>query len=143
MEIRPMSEKDLDQVCDIENDIFSTPWSKKSFLSSINSKDNIYLVAKEEGIIVGYCGLWGTVDEGQITNVAVKKEFRMKHIGSRLVKTLMEYGKEAGLITFSLEVRTSNHAAKKMYEKLGFKSCGVRKNYYTLPTEDAVIMIAD
>ena len=140
MKIRPMADKDIDQVCEIENNIFSTPWSHNSFTTSIASKDNVYLVAEEEGKILGYCGLWGTADEGQITNVAVKKEFRKKAIGFSMIKILMEYGKDIGLNAFTLEVRVSNKAAINLYHKLGFEDCGVRKNYYTKPTEDALIM---
>ena len=134
-----MIDKDLKQVCDIENDTFSEPWSYKSFSNSLTSKDNTYLVA-EDGEILGYCGMWGTVDEGQITNVAVKKEHRNKKIGFKLMKTLMEYGKDNGLIAFTLEVRAGNRAAINLYHNLGFTDSGYRKNFYSKPNEDALIM---
>ena len=78
MKIRPMVNKDLEQVCDIEQDTFSEPWSYNSFSTSIAAKDNTYLVAEEDGEVLGYCGMWGSIDEGQITNVAVKKSHRGK-----------------------------------------------------------------
>ena len=135
-----MIDKDLKQVCDIENDTFSEPWSYRSFSNSLTSKDNTYLVAEEDGEILGYCGMWGTVDEGQITNVAVKKEHRNKKIGFKLLKTLMEYGKDNGLIAFTLEVRVGNRAAINLYHNLGFTDSGYRKNFYSKPNEDALIM---
>ena len=140
MKIRPMIDKDLIQVCDIENDTFSEPWRYNSFSNSLTSKDNTYLVAEEDGEILGYCGMWGTVDEGQITNVAVKKEHRNKKIGFKLMKTLMEYGKDNGLIAFTLEVRAGNRAAINLYHNLGFTDSGYRKNFYSKPNEDALIM---
>ena len=140
MKIRPMSDKDLKQVCDIENETFSEPWSYNSFSNSITSKDNTYLVAEEDDEILGYCGMWGTVDEGQITNVAVKKEHRNRKIGYNLMKTLMEYGKDNGLIAFTLEVRAGNEHAIKLYHSLGFRDSGYRKNFYSKPKEDALIM---
>lgn len=140
MKIRPMVNKDLEQVCDIEQDTFSEPWSYNSFSTSIAAKDNTYLVAEENGEVLGYCGMWGSIDEGQITNVAVKKSHRGKKIGHRLVKTLIDYGKEDGFSAFTLEVRKGNVAARKLYENLGFTDSGTRKNFYSKPTEDAVIM---
>lgn len=140
MKIRPMVNKDLEQVCEIENDTFSEPWSYNSFSNSLTSRDNTYLVAEEDGEILGYCGMWGTVDEGQITNIAVKKEYRNRKIGYKLLKTLMEYGRDNGLIAFTLEVRKGNDIARQLYKSLGFVDDGVRKNFYSKPKEDAVIM---
>lgn len=140
MKIRPMVGKDLKQVCDIENDTFSEPWSYNSFSTSLSSKDNTYLVAEEDGEVLGYCGMWGSIDEGQITNVAVKSNYRRRKIGHKLLSTLIEYGKDNGLIAFTLEVRKSNVAARELYENLGFTDSGTRKNFYSKPTEDAVIM---
>jgi ribosomal-protein-alanine N-acetyltransferase len=140
MEIRPMAEKDIEQVWNMENEIFTTPWSMNSFESSINSMDNIYLVAEEEGDIIGYCGLWGTIDEGQITNIAVREDRRGQHVGNKLLETLIEYGREMGLNAFTLEVRTSNEAAINLYHKFNFEDSGIRKDYYQKPVEDALIM---
>ena len=140
MKIRPMVDKDLEQVCSIENETFSEPWSYNSFSTSLASKDNTYLVAEEDGEVLGYCGMWGCIDEGQITNVAVKQNYRGKKIGHKLISTLIDYGRDNGLISFTLEVRKGNDVARKLYENLGFTSSGLRKNFYSKPTEDAVIM---
>ena len=135
-----MKENDLSQVCTIEDETFSTPWDEKSFLDSINHKDRIYLVAKEDEKVLGYCGMWNSIDEGQITNVAVKEENRNKKIGYNMLKALINEGKNNNLKSFVLEVRVSNDKAINLYHKLGFKDCGIRKGYYSKPKEDAIIM---
>lgn len=140
MLIREMKEEDIPFVCDIENSIFSKPWSASSFISSIKDRNNIYLVVEEENQIIGYCGLWGIVGEGQINNVAIKKECRNKGIGKKMLQKLLELGKENGLEEFTLEVRVSNKNAIRMYHSLSFKDAGIRKNFYEEPLEDAIIM---
>lgn len=140
MEFRRMEEKDLDQVVVIEKDTFSMPWSREDFLSSINHPSHIYVVASQDNVIYGYCGMWGIVGEGQINNVAVKKEFQGKGIGLSLVQFLLEEGYKQGLEVFTLEVRESNLSAIHVYEKVGFENVGIRKNFYDKPKENAVIM---
>lgn len=138
--IRNMREEDLEQVCDIENHTFSAPWSFHSYEQAINNKNNLFLVAEENDCIVGYCGCLGILDEGQITNVAVKKEYRGQNIGFQLMERLLEEGIKRGIRAFTLEVRESNEKALKLYYRMGFIKEGIRKNYYTAPNENAVIM---
>ncbi len=140
MEIDYMREDDLEQVCTIEDEIFSSPWDEKSFLDSIKHNDRIYLVAKEDKEVLGYCGMWNAIDEGQITNVAVKEEKRNKKIGYNMLKALINEGKNNNLKSVTLEVRVSNEEAIHLYHKFGFKDCGIRKGYYSKPKEDAIIM---
>ena len=140
MELRRMQEKDLDQVTMIEKDTFSMPWKKEDFLNSMNHPSHIYVVACKDNVIYGYCGMWGIVGEGQINNVAVRKDFRGKGIGFELVQFLLEEGYKEGLECFTLEVRESNASAIHVYEKAGFENVGIRKNFYEKPKENAVIM---
>lgn len=140
MIIRRMVLKDLEQVSNIENDIFSSPWKLHDFESSMNNDDNIYLVVEDEDAIVAYCGLWGVAGEGQIYNVAVKEKFRNKHIALLMLTELIDIGKKEGLNSFTLEVRSSNLSAVKLYHNLGFKDAAIRKNFYDKPKEDAIIM---
>lgn len=140
MNIRAMQEQDLEQVCDIECDNFSMPWSRQSFLSSIYNTNHIYLVAEQQQQILGYCGVWGIVGEGQITNVSVKKTFQRQGVASVLLATCFEKGKDMGLASYTLEVRESNLSAIALYEKFGFERVGVRKNFYEKPREHAIIM---
>lgn len=135
-----MSVEDITQVVKIEQENFSDPWSRQAFLSSMEEENNHYLVAKEEDKVLGYVAYWGVLDEGQICNVSVKKEYQGKKIGYKLLRTLIEDGIQAGITAFTLEVRASNQKAISLYEKLGFLSAGVRKNFYTHPKEDAIIM---
>lgn len=138
--IRQMEEKDLSQVTEIEASIFSMPWSRQGFLDALHQKDCLYLVAARGEDILGYCGLYQSFDEADITNVAVKKEERGKGIARTLLETLLKEGKKRGIAHFTLEVRVSNEAAIHLYEKLKFVSAGVRKNFYDCPKEDALIL---
>ncbi len=140
MEVRRMEEKDLDQVTAIEKDTFSMPWKREDFLESMSNPSHVYIVACEGDSVFGYCGMWGIAGEGQINNVAVKKEFRDKGIGFGMIQFLLEEGYKLGLEAFTLEVRESNRAAIHVYEKAGFVNAGVRKNFYEKPRENAVIM---
>lgn len=140
MRIRSMKQEDIDNVCDIEKSIFSMPWKKKDFLDSIQKETNLYLVAEVKGNIVGYCGLWGIVGEGQINNVAIRKEYRGHGIAYEMLKQLLEKAREMGLEEFTLEVRESNQSAICLYQKLGFQKEGIRENFYQNPIENAIIM---
>ncbi|MCI7813753.1 MAG: ribosomal protein S18-alanine N-acetyltransferase [Lachnospiraceae bacterium] len=140
VEIRQMKAEDLDQVAAIERESFSMPWTRESLLTFLNRGDTIYLVAEQRGEIVGYCGCLQISDEADILNVAVKTMHRGQHVGTKLVQKLIEEGKKRGAYRFTLEVRQSNFAAIHVYEKAGFTTAGVRKNFYEKPTENAVIM---
>ena len=128
------------QVCEIEQDTFSDPWSEEDFRSSLYEVNNDYIVADIDGKVVGYCGYWGIVGEGYIYNVAVKREFRRQKIGYSMLKTLLNESAGRGITSFTLEVRYSNAAAIRLYESLGFIRAGIRKDFYSKPKEDAVIM---
>lgn len=140
MTIRKMKEEDLAEVCEIEQATFSDPWSAEDFLSSLKEPNNDYLVAVIDGTIAGYCGYWGIAGEGYIYNVAVKKDCRRQRIGYQMLKALLEESSGRGITSFTLEVRYSNEAAIRLYESMGFQSAGIRKDFYTKPKEDAVIM---
>jgi len=132
--IRPMEEKDLQQVLEIEKNSFSRPWTHNDFLASLKPP-NIYIVAEVNEEIAGYCGLWGVAGEGQINNVAVSTKYRNKGIAFAMLTHLIYLGREQGLGEYTLEVRKSNLPAISVYHKLGFLDEGLRKNYY-----DALIM---
>lgn len=137
--IRPMEEKDLPQVLEIEKVSFSKPWTLNAFLGSLKAP-NIYIVATVGEEIAGYCGLWGVTGEGQINNVAVDKIYRNQGIAFAMLTQLIQLGREQGLGEYTLEVRKSNLPAISVYHKLGFLEEGLRKNYYEEPMEDALIM---
>lgn len=140
MIIRDIVEADLKQICLIEQETFSDPWTEKDFKEAASAPSNEYLVAEIDGEIVGYCGLWGIAGEGYIYNVAVKKEFRKQGIGYKMLHRLIKQAEAKGIGSFTLEVRATNVPAIKLYEALGFEQAGIRKDFYTKPKEDAVIM---
>ena len=140
MEIRKMTEEDLPEVEEIEQETFSEPWSLGDFRNAINDINNTYLVAIIDEKVTSYCGYWGIVGEGDIFNVAVKKEYRGKHIGLNMLTALIQEAFGRGITSLTLEVRSSNEAALHLYETLGFERAGIRKEFYTKPKEDAVIM---
>ncbi len=139
MLFRPMEEKDLDSVVEIEKANFSSPWSKNSFLESLHNTYSRFYVAFENEV-VGYCGIHNFGGDGEITNVAVDEKFRKNKIAFTLLSYAMEDWKKDGVESFTLEVRVSNLPAIALYEKLGFQNQGVRKNFYDNPKEDALIM---
>ncbi len=138
--IRKMRIMDVEQVAAIEKEIFADPWSEQSFQHSMKVPQNLYLVVEENDKILAYCGLWGVAEEGQICNVAVKEEERGRGLATMMLSELLKQGSEMGIKAFTLEVRVSNASAIHVYKKLGFETAGVRKNYYTKPNEDALIM---
>ncbi len=140
MLIRPMTIKDINQVCEIENNTFSLAWKAKDFISAIKDANNIYLVSEIDGKVVAYCGLWGIVGEGHINNVAVAKEYQQKGIAYKMLTELIKEARVKGLDTFTLEVRIGNEGAINLYKKLGFRNAGIRPNFYVFPVEDALIM---
>jgi len=141
MLIREMSLEDIGQAVVIENECFSLPWSEKSFQDSITREDTIFLVCEEESVITGYIGMYISFDEGNITNVAVNPSYRKKGYGDALVSAAKIKAKENGVERIFLEVRVSNVPAISLYQKMGFKDLGVRKNFYDHPKEDANIMV--
>lgn len=141
IEIREMQLDDLEQVMEIENENFSRPWTETGFFTFLIRQDTLFLVAQENDEILGYCGVVMVQDEGDITNVSVKKEKQNQGIGNRLVQELIAKTKEQGITRLFLEVRESNQRAIHVYEKAGFVQNGLRKNYYEDPVEHAVLMM--
>lgn len=138
--IKPLVETYVDQVCMLEEEAFSMPWHRESFMEMIANKDARYLVALCEEEVVACCGLRNIVGEGEITNVVTKSTVRGRGIAEKLLKQLLLQGYEMGVEAFTLEVRKSNQPAIHLYEKLGFQTEGIRKNFYEKPVEDALIM---
>ena len=138
--IRKMQPEDLAEVCKIEKDNFSLPWSEKSFWESMEREDTVFLVALEDEKVVGYIGCYCIAGAGEITNVAVKASHRRKGIGGKLLQKLYEKGAALDTQEYFLEVRESNEAAIGLYLRQGFVKEGIRKNFYEKPVENAVIM---
>ena len=138
--IKPLTDEYVDQVCVLEEEAFSMPWHKESFLEMIANENACYLVALAGEEVVASCGLRHIVGEGEITNVVTKNTLRGRGVGRQILLKLLEEGSKMGAEAYTLEVRVSNAPAIHLYESLGFVSEGVRKNFYEDPTEDALIM---
>ena len=140
MQIRRMTMEDCVQVAAIEAVSFSMPWSLAAFTDTVEKDNYRYIVAEEEGEILGYCGFIYVLDEAEIPNVCVKEAARQQGVGTKIMQRLLEDAKQLGITVLYLEVRKSNTAARRLYESLGFTMNGIRKNFYERPTEDAVLM---
>jgi ribosomal-protein-alanine N-acetyltransferase len=139
--ILSMKHKHLDQVMQIETVSFAIPWTKRDFERELRDNPHaIYFVAQENGETIGYAGMWHVVNEGHITNVAVKPEKRRQGVGDRLLDALEAAAVERHMMGLTLEVRIFNTTAQKLYAKHGFRMEGFRKNYYADTGEDAIIM---
>ena len=138
---RRMTIDDVPQVHEIELKTFHTPWSYQSFVDEMTTnKCARYIVAEEDGKVLGYAGAWLIFDEGHITNIAVDEAYRGRGIGIGVTQALMQYAANMGVQYMTLEVRKSNAAAIALYEKFGFQQVGLRKGFYSHPREDAIIM---
>ena len=136
-----MCSDDLDAVLAIELASFPTPWSRSAFLSHLQHPEfAYYIVALMDEEVVGYSGLFFGGGYGQITNVAVRTDYRRQGVASRLLLQMLSHAVDIGMTALSLEVRASNESAQRLYERFGFRSVGVRKNYYVEIGEDAYVM---
>ena len=140
MKIERMTEAHLDAVAELERECFAHPWSRESLKETLRSGDSLFYIAELDGRVIGYIGMSFVLDEGYIYNVAVEKSSRKKGAGSALIQTLVNYGKKNGFAFLTLEVRESNTAARSLYSSFGFIKVGERKNYYSDPVENAVLM---
>ncbi len=139
--IVPMNADHLDEVAELEQVCFSTPWSRNMLAEELDNACSAFLVAlDDQGRVAGYAGLQVILDEGYITNVAVQPEYRRQGVAGQLLAVFLNFAKGNHLAFLTLEVRASNYGAIALYGGLGFRSVGRRKNYYEHPKEDAIIM---
>ena len=139
LEIRRLTYADLPQVIAIERRAFPTPWSLAMFVLELSKPSGICLAAVDEGRVLGYlvCSRYDTV--WHLMNVAVDDTRRREGLATALITRLFELADKDGE-QYTLEVRTSNSAAIRLYERFGFKAAGRRRGYYHDNREDAVIM---
>ena len=126
---------------EVERASFPVPWPANAFRHELTQNKNAhYIVAKEGDHIVGYAGLWLSLDEAHITTFAVLPDHRRRKIGERMLVALFDRAGRLGAEWLTLEVRASNLAAQRLYEKYGFRPAGIRRRYYSDNNEDAIIM---
>lgn len=141
--IHPMTERDVSGIAEIERECFSEPWSEEGIRSELRNENARFYVAEFMGGIAGYLGMHIVLDECYIANIAVKEKFRRKGIADKLLSLGEERAKEEGCAFITLEVRVSNEKAIALYKKRGYNEMGERKNFYSSPTENALIMTKD
>lgn len=140
MTIVTMEKCHVSQIAALEKRFFSAPWDENSISSELSNPLSYWLVAVEEDTVVGYVGSQTVLGESDMMNLAVHPDYQRQGIGESLVLALMEGLREKGSHCLTLEVRASNLPAQKLYEKLGFRTVGKRKNYYQRPREDGDIL---
>lgn len=140
IQYRLMEENDVKAVFELNQNCFHESWSFSQIREIIGNETMLYLVAMEQNELIGYCGLYQVLEEGNITQVAVCLKQRKKGIAGKMLQELTQLALQKGITFFTLEVRASNEAAIRLYEKDGYLLMGRRKNYYQNPTEDALIM---
>lgn len=141
--IEKMKNSDIDEVLALEEKCFSLPWTRQMFCEELKNDAAHYIVIRSDEKIVAYGGYWHSVDQADITNVAVDPDYRREGLGSKVMSYMIDEAKQLGVCNMALEVRKSNDAAIALYEKHGFLAVGVRKRYYSDNGEDAIIMIKE
>lgn len=137
---RMMTESDLEIVAELEAEAFSDAWNRSMLEEELHNKLSTYIIMEMDGRVIGYAGFMLVVGEADITRVAVFKEYRGQGFGNALTEAFVQKAWELEAEAITLDVRESNIAAQKAYEKSGFKSVGIRPNFYDKPREGAVIM---
>ncbi len=154
-----MTESDIATVQEIEREIFATPWPRNAYYRELASRASAhYVVLRQENAderppgyrspdfdptILGYGGMWRMYDEAHVTTIGVRKDLQNHGYGRILFAGLVQAAYDMGGKWVTLEVRTTNENAMKMYEAFGFKVIGRRKGYYTDNGEDAIVMWSD
>lgn len=134
---------DLEGVLEVDALSFTRPWTRTMYESEFLNRDTsrMYVLRTPGRSVAGYCAAWFVLDEVHINNIAVRPELRGRGLGSALLARVLEEGRRAiGATRATLEVRRSNHDARRLYERFGFRVAGVRRDYYTDPTEDALVL---
>jgi [ribosomal protein S18]-alanine N-acetyltransferase len=136
---------DLDGVLEVDAVSFTRPWTRAMYESEFLNRDTsrMYILRTPARPVAGYCAAWFIIDEVHINNIAVRPELRGRGFGSALLAHVLEEGRVAGASRATLEVRRSNDDARRLYERFGFRVAGVRRDYYTDPTEDALVLWRD
>lgn len=139
MTLKRIEKQDLAAIAALEQECFSHPWSEQA-LSLLCSDTAFGFVCMEGKVAAAYAGILTVLDEGQITNVATAPAYRQRGLAAKALGAVLQHARERALVSVTLEVRVSNAPAIALYEKYGFTVLGRRKGFYTLPTEDALIM---
>ena len=136
---------DLDGVLEVEAESFTSPWTRDMYTWELQdpARCHIYVVRTPEHAVAGFCAFWLVLDEIHINNVALRPGLRGRGLGTALMRHVFGEARRLGARRATLEVRVSNSGARRLYERLGFSVAGTRRNYYSNPVEDALILWLD
>ena len=140
IEFERMNQSHISNVAEIERQCFSKPWSENAIAAELENDSADYYVGKLCGEVIGYIGMHCAADECYVANVGVLKKYRRMGVGSALIKYAADTAQQMKMSFISLEVRPSNTEAVRIYERFGFEKVGLRKNFYSEPKEDGLIM---
>jgi ribosomal-protein-alanine N-acetyltransferase len=140
MEIRQVTHRELPRIAAIERELFSEPWSLQDFQEALENPCTIFLAAMEGDAVTAYGLLYCAADEGEIPTIATHPDYVRQGRGEAVLQAMIARGMQQGVEQIFLEVRQSNLPARHLYEKCGFQSVGVRKNFYRFPQEDALVL---
>lgn len=133
-----MTSEHIPEIALLEKECFSSPWSENSLSEELNNESSHFIVAVSDNVL-GYIGVQEICGEAYITNIAVFKEYRKSGIGRNLLKSAIDGAVLRNCEFITLEVRESNKSAISLYESEGFEIAGIRKNFYSEPTENGII----
>ena len=138
-------DRDLEGVLDVEAGSFTNPWTREMYAWELQNRSvcHIYVVRMHECEVAGFCAFWLVLDEIHINNFAIRPEFRGRGMGTALLHHVLAEARRLGARRATLEVRASNESARRLYERLGFYVAATRREYYTNPVEDALILWRD
>jgi ribosomal-protein-alanine N-acetyltransferase len=141
--LRRMMIQDLPEVLSIERSSFPNPWPETTFrgeLQNVGISFPLVALDPESEAVVGYLIYWKIVDDVQVNNVAVHPDYRRRGVAESMFREILAELRREGVKIVTLEVRMSNLAARRLYEKLGFRRFGIRRGYYVNPDEDALVL---
>ena len=136
---------EIDEVLAVEQASFTNPWTREMYLTELGHEgiSFVYLARDAERRMIGFCSFWRILDELHINNLAVLPTHRRQGVASALLTSVLREGARLGTRRVTLEVRLSNDAARRLYERFGFSVAGVRREYYSNPVEDAIVLWRD
>jgi len=141
--IEPLSgPEDLEGVLEVDQASFLRPWTRAMYEADLRNPgvSRIFVVRTKEWRVAGYCATWFVTGEVHVNNLAIRPECRRRRLGRQLVEHVLARAEAEGHPRATLEVRRSNHAARRLYESVGFRVAGVRQAYYSDPIEDALVL---
>ena len=141
--VRNMQLSDALEIAELERKVFSDAWTEKGILDTFHQKQAFVVVGEMDGKVVGYCIMYYVLDEGEIARIAVDDTCKRQGVGRAILKRVEDICREKEITRILLDVREGNDTARAFYRNYGFAEDGIRKNFYEMPKEHAVLMSKD